>query len=174
MVAGAVVPDPTRRTVRAAVVGVVAMAAVAVSCWGLVGLRAASNTDSLFLSAPGIDGVVRTIEAHGRDHAVTDLGGAQITFASDGRVRASSFGSPRFPDLEALARQDEPTTFVFDTTRTDFDNSARLERALAERHLPFERERHGVWAVYFLDRPLTPWDAGLVAYGGRVPAPEGS
>ena len=41
------------------------------------------------------------------------------------------------------------------------------------RGIGFEREQFGTWAIYYLDEWLPPWEAGLVAYGGRVPEPDG-
>lgn len=176
LVLGALVPDVQQRVARAGLLAGVVVVASLTSWWGLSGLRDASEDagDTLFLSAPGIEEVVARLEERGVERVTTELAGAQITFASDGRVRGASFGSPRFDDLEAEMLVDAPTTYVFDLSRTDFDNSARLERTLEERGIGFEREQYGTWAIYYLDEWLPPWEAGLVAYGGRVPEPDGT
>jgi hypothetical protein len=148
----------------AATVVVVAMAA-----WGLVGMDAVRDTDVRFLHAPGTNEVIDLLEARNVRVATTDLLGTQITYATDGRIRASSFAVPRFDDLERAALVRRPSTYVLQ--RGLFGNVDRFERWLTERGVGFERVDRGVWVVLFLDRWVPPWEPNLSMFGIVVKPP---
>lgn len=155
---------------------VAALAAVAVGAavwattgWGLTGMEAARGNDSRFLEAPGTSEVIDLLEQRGVTFAVTDLAGAQITYATDGRIQASSFMVPRFPELERLMANPQPSTYVLDETLGG--NASRLEWWLAVNHVGYERVRIGVWTVIFVDEWVPPWRAELFTLQGPVGPP---
>ena len=90
--------------------GVVAAVVVATTSWGITGMEQARGTDARFLEAAGTDDVIDLLRERGVDIATTDLAGTQITYATAGEVRASSFAVPRFAELECLMSVEEPST----------------------------------------------------------------
>lgn len=173
--AGGEVPRPAKgegsvvlRSVALAVL--VGALVTGLTAWGLAGLDEASSDDVRFLDAPGTTEMIRTLEERHVTFAITDLAGAQITYATEGRIKASSFAVPRFPELERLALVEQPSTYVLDDELGG--NASRLELWLARRHIPYERVRHGVWTILFIDRWVPPWEADVFTLQGRVVKPE--
>ncbi len=162
------VPSPRWLPSPVAVLVVTGLAAASTS-WGIVGLDDARSNDERFLAAPGTSEVIDLLEQRGVEFAVTDLAGTQITYATEGRVRASSFAVPRFADLECEMTVERPTTYVLDNSLAN--NVTNLEWYLATNQIPYEKQEHGVWTVVFIDRWVPPWDAGLVMLLGVVPEP---
>jgi hypothetical protein len=163
---GAVFTDPKRRAGQVLVLSAVVVVAGLTSWWGLVGMERASSRDTLFLAAPGIDETVQFLEDRGIDQVTTDVAGAQITYASGGRIDGASFWVPRFADLQETMRVDAPSAYVLETGR--LGNDVRLEQAADARGIAYEKHQFGVWSVYLLDGYLPPWEAGLLVYGGPV------
>ncbi len=162
-------PDPPERLVPVALAGVVLVASLG-SWWGVRGLEAVADADPSFLDAPGLDRVASLLEERDVRRVVTDVAGAQLTDATDERIRASSFVAPRFPELERVALVREPTTYVL--RRDLFGNEARLERYLRARGIGYQRRDLGVWTVVFVDAWVPPWTAGMVSLGVPVGRPD--
>lgn len=168
LVTACLLPDPAsgRGAFRA---GVVLVLVTALTSWGLAGLDEARSGDQRFLEAAGTTEVIDLLEERGVTFATTDLAGAQITYATEGRIKASSFAVPRFPELERLTRVRQPSTYVLDARL--YGNAERLERWLFFEGIPFERVRQGVWVVILVDRWVPPWSPGLVTLLGPVERP---
>lgn len=163
---GGVIPEARRRWGAAALLGTVTMAAAMTSWWGIQGLEAAAPTDTAFLASPGIPEVADFLQERGITTATTDVAGTQLTFETDGAIRAASFGAPRFRDLQAVMFERRPTTYVLE--RDGSGNTALLEREVRRRGIGFEKRTFGVWNVYLLDRWLPPWEVGLGVFGGPL------
>ena len=147
----------------------VGVAVWATTGWGLTGMEAARGNDNRFLEAPGTSEVIDLLEQRGVTFAVTDLAGAQITYATDGRIQASSFMVPRFPELERLMANPQPSTYVLDESLGA--NASRLEWWLAVNQVGYERVRIGAWTVIFVDEWVPPWRAELFTLQGPVGPP---
>ncbi len=158
---GALIPEVQRERRKALVLAGVTALAAGTSWWGLVGLQAARSADTTFLAAPGLDTVIKRLEEEGVSRVTTDGAGTQITFATGGRIQASSFAVPRFKDLEEVSWVEDRSTYVLDMSSRDSDNSGTLERTLNARSLDYRREVYGNWVVYFLDSWLPPSQAGM-------------
>jgi hypothetical protein len=169
-------PAPAPARERSPVPSAVALAVLvgvlvtAMTAWGLAGLDEASSDDVRFLDAPGTTEMIRLLEDRHVTYAITDLAGAQITYATGGRIKASSFAVPRFPELERLMLVEQPSTYVLDDELGG--NASRLELWLALRHIPYERVRHGVWTIILIDRWVPPWEAELFTLQGVVAKPD--
>lgn len=157
---------PVPVAARAAVVVVLT---AALATWGLVGLDEVRTNDVRFLEAPGTTQVIRLLEDRGITFVTSDLAGTQITYATAGRIKASSFAVPRFPALERLTAVRQPSTYVIDDALAG--NSSKLEWYLATHHIPYERHRIGVWTVVLIDRWVPPWEAKLATLRGIVERP---
>ena len=92
--------------------GATTVVAVALTAWGLVGLHDLDKEGEIHLASAGIEDVVDRLEELGVARVISDMGGAQITFASDGKIRASNFLLPRFAELERVSLVREPSTYV--------------------------------------------------------------
>ena len=163
------VPSPRSIPSVVPVLVVTALAAASTS-WGLAGLDDARSTDVRFLEAPGTGRVIDLLEERGVGFAITDLAGTQITYETNGRVKASSFAVPRFEDLECLMLVEQPTTYVLDNGLAN--NVANLEWYLATNDIEYEKQRIGAWTVVFIDRWVPPWQAGLGMMLGTTPVPD--
>lgn len=152
-----------------AMAGLAAALAAASASWGLTGLEAARGTDGRFLEAAGTTEVVELLEDRGISFATTDLAGTQITYATDGRVQASSFAVPRFDDLERLTLEQQPSTYVLDNELAH--NVRNLEWYLATNAIGYEKRTIGDWTVFFVDEWVPPWEANLGTLMGVVKRP---
>lgn len=155
--------------VAAVVVGTVAVATWALTAWGITGMVAARGVDPRFLEARGTTEVIDVLEERGVEFAITDLAGAQITYATNGRIKASSFMVPRFGDLERGMLVERPSTYVLDDSLGG--NASRLELWLALNGVEYHRERYGEWTVIFAEEYVPPWRAGLFTLQGPVQPP---
>jgi len=148
----------------------VAAVVVATTSWGITGMEQARGTDARFLEAAGTDDVIDLLRERGVDIATTDLAGTQITYATAGEVRASSFAVPRFAELECLMSVEEPSTYVLDNHLAS--NVRNLEWYLATEEIDYEKRVVGAWTVVFVDEWVPPWEAGLGMLLGVVSPPE--
>lgn len=163
---GSLLPHAQRPRGSALAVGAIGAVAALATLWGLQGMEAAAPSDPQFLSAPGIPEVTAHLEERGVERAITDVAGTQITFESDGRIRAASFAAPRFDDLQAVMFVEEPTTYVLEADRTANDES--LERWARVHDIAYERRRFGTWVVYHVDEHLPPWEVGMATFGRQL------
>ncbi len=152
-----------------AMAGLAASVAAASASWGLTGLAEVRHTDDRFLEAAGTTEVVELLEARGVDFATTDLAGTQITYATEGRVQASSFAVPRFDHLERLTLEPRPSTYVLDNGLAH--NVRNLEWYLATNGIGYEARTIGDWTVVFVDEWVPPWEANLGTLMGVVRRP---
>lgn len=163
------VPDtwsPIAVTTRAvAVIGV----AAAITAWGLAGLDEVRTKDVRFLEAPGTTEMIRLLEKERVTFVISDLAGAQITYATDGRIKASSFAVPRFPEFERMMAISQPSTYVIDDALAG--NASKLEWYLASNEIPYKRHRIGIWTVVLVKQWVPPWEAGLFTLKGLVEQP---
>ncbi|HYI63106.1 MAG TPA: hypothetical protein VEW93_15045 [Acidimicrobiales bacterium] len=162
---GAVVPEVTGRGARTALLGGLAAGAVALAVWGITGLGAYAESDdvSLLLGSQDLERVAALLDEREVGTAVTDVAGAQITFLTDGRVRASSFAVPRFPDLERAARRDRTSTYVLDDRQ--LGNHDRLRAHLEARGVGYEEVVIGLWHVVFVDGRVLPEEVPIATFG---------
>ena len=158
-----------RRIPDVAVVAVVAALATTSAAWGLNGLQDVRGADVRFLEANGTSEVIALLEERDIDFATTDLAGTQITYATEGRVKASSFAVPRFDELEALMSVHQPSTYVLDNNLAH--NARNLEWYLNHNEIPYEQQIIGTWTVFFIDRWVPPWEAELGTLLGVVTEP---
>lgn len=156
------IPPP----VMASLAGVLALLS---SSWGLVGLDEVRGLDVRFLEAAGTSEVIDLLEDRGVTFATTDLAGTQITYATGGNVKASSFAVPRFDDLERLTLVRQPSTYVLDNNLAN--NVRNLEWYLATNGIPYEKQVIGAWTVVFVDEWVPPWEANLGTLMGVVRRP---
>ncbi len=166
---------PARPPIRDAwaAAGVLTVAA-ALTAWGLAGMGELADqpAPNAFIASPGIERVVRHLEARNIDVVTTDSAGMQITFLSDGDIVASSFGSPRVEDYERLAAAVPRTTFVL--TDGPPDNPKRLRAwAFFSGALVTEESHIGQYWVISFDQRVTAAQAGLQVFGGPAPAAPG-
>ena len=162
------VPSP-RWVPAPVVVLVVAGLAAASTSWGVVGLNEVRTLEVRFLEAPGTREVIDLLEERGVEVAITDIAGTQITYATGGRVRASSFAVPRFDDLECVMLVETPSTYVLDNKLAN--NVANLEWYLATNQIAYTKQQIGTWTVVFVDEWVPPWRAGLRMLLGVVREP---
>lgn len=152
-----------------AMAGLVVAASAASTGWGLSGLADVRGADVRFLEAAGTSEVIDLLEERGVSYAITDLAGTQITYATGGRVQASSFAVPRFDDLERLMLVEQPSTYVLDNNLAN--NVANLEWYLATNQIAYEKRRIGAWTVIFVEEWVPPWEANLGTLLGVVREP---
>jgi len=172
LLVGTLMPNVRGVEKRALLLACLTALAAGTSYWGLIGLRAASSSDTTFLAAPGLDMVINRLEEEEVTRVTTDGAGTQITFATGGRIRASSFAVPRFEELEEVPWVKGRSTFVL--TRGS-DNIGRLQGTLDTRDLSYRREVYGDWVIYFLDSWLPPSRAGLrKPFGDLIQEPDHS
>lgn len=170
-IAGLAEMDRVRIMERVALPGAVA-ALFALSLWGLVGLHGAAQREQpdAFLASPGLDRVIDVLETRGVNAVTTDVSGHQITFATDGSISASTYGTPRFDDLEASARQSGACTYVMRNGYMDGDER-RLAGYLGSAEVAFEQMDLGAFSVFFLDEPVQPNDVPLTTFLGPALQP---
>lgn len=162
---------PTTRRSLVPVSGlVVAVAVAATTAWGLAGMEDVRGSDVRFLEAPGTGEVVALLEERGVAFATTDLAGTQITYATGGAVKASSFAVPRFPELECLMLVEQPSTYVLDNHLAR--NVRTLDWYLTTNGIDHETQVIGTWTVVFVEEWVPPWDAGLGMLLGVAQPPE--
>ena len=149
---------------------VVAALAAATTGWGLTGMEDARGTDVRFLEAAGTSEVIALLEERGVEFVITDLAGTQITYATGGRVKASSFAVPRFSELECLMLDERPSTYVLDNALAQ--NVATLDWYLTLNGIDHEKRVIGAWTVVFADDWAPPWKAGMGMLLGVVQPPE--
>lgn len=147
----------------------VAVVGLAMSTWGLVGMRDVAERDQPdpFLASPGLDEAIDLLDDRGVTAAVTDVAGHQITFATDSEIRASTYGVPRFPDLEREGRGQGSDTYVLRVGHMGGDEQ-RLETYLQANDIAYERSRLGAFMVFLLDEPVPPEDVPLTTFLGPV------
>lgn len=158
--------------VRAGVLALLAAGYLAASSWGLVGFRdhARTHREDVFLTTPGLDGVIDLLDQRQVSVAVSNSVGAQITFATEGRITVSSFALPRFPELEEEGERRGTTTYVLRTNEV-IDDVPRFERWLVTERASFERVTVGEYEVFFLDEPVHPDDVGFLTLFRPPPEP---
>lgn len=153
--------------VAATVVGGLVLASTA---WGVDGMEQARGSDVRFLEASGTSEVIDLLQERGVQVAITDLAGTQITYATGGDVRASSFAVPRFDELECTMFEEDPSTYVLDNDLAH--NVRNLEWYLATNGIAYEKQVIGAWTVVFVEEWVPPWEAGLGMLLGVVQPPE--
>ena len=163
---------PVGRPGRPAVVelGAVAAAALLLSVWGVAGFVAVADDPRPpgFVASPGVEDVVALLEDRGVDAVTTDVAGHQITFASDGEIAASTYGVPRFDDVERAAARRGRCTYVMRSGRLGGDEVQALVDHLRRHDVGLERRQVGAFTVLFLDEPVRPSDVPLAVFGGAA------
>ena len=156
--------------------GLVGLGAIAAGCallsaWGLVGLDRDAGRDGqeLFLASPGLDRVIAALEARHIGTAITDTSGHQITFATRGRIQASTYGIARFAETERAARRN-PTTYVLRNGYMGGDDE-RLRKYLLVHRISYDHRSIGIYQIFYLDEPVLPEEIPLRTFAGAVRAP---
>jgi hypothetical protein len=178
LVFGLAADEGGRRLRHAPVIelGALGVAAFALSTWGLVGLRdvATKANPDHFVASPGLEEVVAELEARRVDVVTTDVVGHQIMFLSGGRVTASSFGVPRFDDVEVTAAEHGRCTYVLRRGHLDDLAPRQLSAHLEREGIAFDHEEIGTFALYVLSEPVDPADVPLTWFVSPVPSVPGA
>ena len=164
----AMVPELPSPLGRFLTTGAVIIVSVGLAAWGLVGLRAVGDgkDPSPFLTSEGIEDVATLLRDRRIDAAITDIAGMQLAFLTEEQVVGGSFAAPRLPDFERRARAADPSTYVLDIGL--LGNVEVFDRWLRVNQVGYESVRVGKWQVFFLDRRVSPDDAGVLVYGGQL------
>ena len=157
-------PDLSSDVRSAGVIVVVGALVTALSAWGLAGMgeSARQSGSDKFLASPGIEKVAHLLDAVHSGPVQTDTAGMQITFLTDGRVRAGSFSVPRYHDLELAGRAAPKSTYVLDDHV--LGNAGRLRLYLVFHRIPFRATHIGKWWLFRIDGRVLPEDARLIIF----------
>ena len=90
-----------------------------------------------------------------------------VAFSSNGRIAASSYGVPRFPELEAEAAARGRCTYVLRLGAAGGADSVRLVEYLQGQAIDYERRDQGAFAIFWLTRPVAPRPSRLAVFGAR-------